>query len=489
MALSGRPHGLEGAVIDRFGDKHIKIEPFIMEQVEDFITKWFRNVYSSESKIGQKTAQDMISEIKDHESVEKLIDNPLMLTAICILYHDGNELPGQRAELYKKFVNNLLSRRFPDDSEKIYNFLKLLAFSMHEKRSRGIDRAEAVKILESVYTRKEKENQQDYYQRLDKNFGERIEPACGLLKLERGEYIFHHLTFQEFLAATYLVSTVTDYGEAIETYWEDQWYKELIELYIGFLSIENAGWANKIVEDILKKEDHAPFNRWRLAARALINIHQDRRKDAVVNWARGRLLEIIDSEAEPKYRAEAGETLGWLGDSRDVKHFISIEGGRYDLVSGSVKMNAFEIGQYPVTNSWFKEFIKNGGYRNPDYWTDEGKKWLNATQNKEPSFWHDRKWNCPNTPVVGLCWYEADAFARWLTFNWEDGYEYRLPTENEWEAVAAGFEKRIYPWGNKWEKNKCNSSECEIGKTSPVGIFKKRNTFENVSDLGGNVWE
>ncbi len=52
----------------------------------------------------------------------RLIDNPLMLTTVCILYHDGGVLPGQRAELYKKFVNNLLCRRF-DEPEKVHRFL------------------------------------------------------------------------------------------------------------------------------------------------------------------------------------------------------------------------------------------------------------------------------------------------------------------------------------------------------------------------------
>ncbi len=85
MVFSGRPHGIDGPVIERFGDKHVKILSLNMEQVKDFIKKWFRFVYDNESKIGRKTSVDMIGEIKDHPGIERLIDNPLMLTAICIL--------------------------------------------------------------------------------------------------------------------------------------------------------------------------------------------------------------------------------------------------------------------------------------------------------------------------------------------------------------------------------------------------------------------
>ena len=151
-------------------------------------------------------------------------------------------------------------------------------------------------------------------------------------------------------------------------------------------------------------------------------------------------------------------------------------------------MKYFEIGKYPVTNSWFEEFVKAGGYKNKDFWTEEGKKWLDTKKAEYPGLWNERKWKSPNSPVVGVSWYEAYAFTRWLT-SLRDGYEYRLPDENEWEAAASGLEKREYPWGNGWDKTKCNNSEINIEKTSPVGIFKKGNTPDGISDMAGNVWE
>ena len=136
-----------------------------------------------------------------------------------------------------------------------------------------------------------------------------------------------------------------------------------------------------------------------------------------------------------------------------------------------------------------KVFIEDGGYENKDLWTPEGRKWLDYTKVKHPRFWNDRKWRCPNLPVVGVSWYEACAFTQWLTAEMGDGMVYRLPNEKEWQAAAAGLSCREYPWGDQMDKNNCNYNESKIEKTSPVGVFRKGDTPEGVSDLGGNVWE
>ncbi|MCP4689218.1 MAG: DUF4062 domain-containing protein, partial [Desulfobacterales bacterium] len=242
IALSGRSHGMDGAVIDRFGDGHVKIQPLDMEQIETFISGWFRHVFARESDVGRKTARDMIGEIKAHPGIGRLTDNPLMLTAICILYHDGKALPGQRAELYKKFVANLLYRRF-QKPERVQNFLMTLAHRMHTERVRGIDRSRVIEVLGSIYTREENESVQDHGRRLEKLF-DAIEPDSGLLTLTDGQYNFRHLMFQEFLTAAAIVDNERDYEKAISIYWEDPWFAEVVALFIGYLSIENRRWAN-----------------------------------------------------------------------------------------------------------------------------------------------------------------------------------------------------------------------------------------------------
>ena len=488
VLLTGRPHGVDATVMKRFGERHVRILPFTMAQVEEFITKWFWFIYNRGSKIGEKTADKMINEIKAHPGIEKLIDNPLMLTAICILYHDGRELPGQRAELYKKFINNLLFRRFKDEYEKVHGFLKTLSFDMFVSGQHGIDRIQATKVLGQEYPRRDEETVSEYRSRIDSQF-DKIELNCGLLKFQDGQYNFRHLTLQEFLTATATVDRETDYAAAIRDVWDDPRYGEVIELYVGYLSIENKRWANKIVGDILSKPDRPPFNRWRLAARSLLDMHQDRREIDVVDQAVEKLRSIIKSDVGPNDRADAGETLGWLGDRRNLEKFVTLQSGTYPTSRGNIEIDRLELGIYPVTNLWYAKFVKNGGYVYDAAWSQEGKRWLEYTGAKHPALWHERQWNCPNAPVVGVCWYEADAFTRWLTISRDDGFIYRLPDEREWQVAASGLEQKEYPWGDEWQDAYCNTWESKINKISPVGIFRQGNSPNGISDLSGNVWE
>ncbi len=489
VVLSGRPHGIDGAAIDRFGKGHVKILSLNMEQIEEFIKKWFHHIYAKSSSLGGKTAEGMISEIRTHPAIERLIDNPLMLTAICILYHDGKVLPGQRAELYEKFVDNMLYRRFKDP-ETVLDFLMALAFEMHSKGVKGEGRDFAIGVLRKVYERQDGEKEKNYRNRTEMLFND-IEPDCGLLKLEDGEYQFWHLTFQEYLTARYIIDDSTEPVVGVDQHWGNDWYNEVIELYIGSLSIKNRNTANKIVENIVNDDDEKPYKRWLLASRSLIDLHKNRRNRDVLEKVRGRLIEVIATDVKPEILVDAGEILGWLGDTRTLNEFIEVvkEEKEYNLEQGKFTIRPLEISKYPVTNHWFEKFVEADGYKKEEYWSDEGKKWLGGSKAEHPRYWNDRKWNCPNSPVVGVSWYEAYAFTRWLTIELKDGYEYRLPDENEWEAVAAGAEGRKYPWGDKWDKNRCNSREIDIGKTSPVGIFIDGKTPECVFDMSGNVLE
>ncbi len=495
VVLAGRPHGIDGAAVDRFGDRKVTIAPLNMDQVESFVQRWFCYIENEAPGTCTKTAGDLLAGMRGHPAIDALKDTPLMLTAICLLYYDGRELPGQRAELSDKFVDNVLHRRFPhDDAVKIRRFLAMLAHEIHLDGRQAIDRKPALDVLGRIYDRERDESETTWWERLDRLF-DWIEPQCGLLFLENGRYRFWHLSFQEFLTADQRVYRERrDYFKAVEGFWDDEWYAEVIRLFVGYLSIQNGGMANEIVRRVLEAEDEPPFKRWRLAASALENIHVHHREADTVKWAEDRLLSIMKSEAPPPDRAHAGRVLGWLGDPRDLKEFVPIPAGEYPLSRGKKWIDAFEIGKYPVTNGWYREFIEAGGYKTEQYWTEEGRKWLAHTGAELPRFWYERPWNCPNSPVVGISWYEARAFVQWLTEIDPGGYHYFLPTEGQWEAAAVGFEGWAYPWGPEWAEDHCNSEEAGVKGTSPVGCFAKGDRLledlgQSLSDMSGNVWE
>lgn len=97
------------------------------------------------------------------------------------------------------------------------------------------------------------------------------------------------------------------------------------------------------------------------------------------------------------------------------------------------------IDKYPVTNEMYRAFILADGYGNQAYWSSEGWKWKTENNVTVPKLWNDPTWNKTDYPVVGVSYYEAEAYAKWAGK--------RLPTEQEWEKAGRGEDGRKYPWG------------------------------------------
>ncbi len=270
-------------------------------------------------------------------------------------------------------------------------------------------------------------------------------------------------------------------------HWNDETWQEVLRLIAGMIP---ASFAGDLVESLLLVDGEAEkFRNLFLAYDCLKEVRDRSLLADVTEKIKNRMWQVVESPVESKIRADAGEITGQLGDERDLKAFIPISKGTYPLSLGAFETDEFEIGRYPVTNQWFNEFVAADGYKKSEYWSNQGNIWLKSQEIEAPRFWQDQNWNCPNAPVVGVSWYEAHAFTQWLNQTQKDGYRYFLPDENQWEAAAAGMNKRKFPWGNDWQEDCCNNEESKIQKTTPVGIFSKGDTPDGISDLAGNVLE
>ena len=83
-------------------------------------------------------------------------------------------------------------------------------------------------------------------------------------------------------------------------------------------------------------------------------------------------------------------------------------------------------------------------------------------------------------PVIFVDWNQAAGYAAWAGK--------RLPTEDEWEAAAAGTQALVYPWGNEWRTGMANGEEDAHG-TLPVESFPQARSPSGCVDLSGNAWE
>jgi formylglycine-generating enzyme required for sulfatase activity len=171
---------------------------------------------------------------------------------------------------------------------------------------------------------------------------------------------------------------------------------------------------------------------------------------------------------------------------------------------------SYLIGKYPVTNGEFQAFVDDAeGYRHDRWWTAAGKQWRGDRTGPKKA---GGDFDLPNHPVVLVTWYEALAYCNWLTeklrsSEWrlpldvladsdlQSAIESRkfvvhLPTEAEWEKAARGEDGRLWPWGNQFDPQKCNSREGGAGQTTPVGQYSPAGDSPyGCADMAGNVWE
>jgi iron(II)-dependent oxidoreductase len=161
-----------------------------------------------------------------------------------------------------------------------------------------------------------------------------------------------------------------------------------------------------------------------------------------------------------------------------------------------VDLPPFWIDRTPVTNAQYLAFVEAGGYDDPRQWTDAGWSWRQESGNSAPAFWvrEGGSWAvhrfgrsvapAPDEPVQHVCWYEADAFARWAGK--------RLPTEAEWEKAASwgpDSRKRRFPWGDA----EPGPGDANIGQQhfgpAPVGAYPRSASAYGCHQMIGDVWE
>ena len=162
-----------------------------------------------------------------------------------------------------------------------------------------------------------------------------------------------------------------------------------------------------------------------------------------------------------------------------------------------VSLQRFRIDVAPVTCAGYLEFIADGGYRRSELWSEDGWRWLRDGGIRHPASWLrtsdgfvERNFGRitpldPTRPVIHVCWYEADAYARWAGK--------RLPTEQEWEVAAAidlerGIARR-YPWGDAPPTREHANLDQRTFAPLPIGAYPLGRSFFGCEQMIGDVWE
>lgn len=582
--VTSRIAGYDQAPLDAGEFTHLTIQPFDEEDIARFARQWCRAYETrggavsaaAKARAGARAGR-LVEQIHSDANISRLAANPLLLSILALIHYQGTQLPRRRVELYSLCVKTLaetwnLARGLGDrpinlylgdeplDERFVVAVLGPVAYWMHEHcPERVIERRD----LEEQLAKRLAEYAQVSPLKAGGLAGDFIElmvEKTGLLAARGLELFgFLHLTFEEYLAARYLVDWLDYETEALRLAADARWW-EAIRLGAAALTGRRVGELVAAVLDAGLRDE----NRGRdavLAGWCAVDAGRAAVGRPVMNGLIRRLEGVMrgtDDYGRPfdpplipaPTRAEAGRVLadlGWLPD--DLDDMVEVPAGEF-LMGSSVEeierlkaeapsymhdwfddespqrrvyVPAFRIGKYPVTNAQFRRFIDGGGYENEACWSPEGLAWLRRTAAEEvdlpdyrrragrtePRFWRDPRFNRPNAPVVGVTWYEAEAYCRWLSAQPEnEGRDFCLPTEAMWEKAARGGPSagsgrgfpptgggdrggaaRRYPWGDDFDPERANTGEGGIEEPTAVGVYPLGASPYGAQDMIGNVWE
>jgi 5-histidylcysteine sulfoxide synthase/putative 4-mercaptohistidine N1-methyltranferase len=151
----------------------------------------------------------------------------------------------------------------------------------------------------------------------------------------------------------------------------------------------------------------------------------------------------------------------------------------------------YQASKYLVSNREYLAFVEAGGYRKPQFWTEEGRRWLDFSRAEQPLFWIknqdgysfrtmarqiDMPWDWP----VEVNYLEAKAFCNWKAQ--QTGLPIRLPTEDEWYRLRDQLQLLDQPY---WKQAPGNLNLEYWASSCPVNRFNHGNFY----DVVGNVWQ
>ena len=181
-----------------------------------------------------------------------------------------------------------------------------------------------------------------------------------------------------------------------------------------------------------------------------------------------------------RYLLGAARGQGFVFDNEKWEHYV--------------ELRPFRIARCSVSNAQFAGFVEDRGYMRPEFWSEEGWRWLQQSGAQAPRYWRrqDGLWQQRRfdawlplplrEPVLHVNWYEARAYCRYAGR--------RLPSEAEWEMAAADSgagARRRYPWGNAAPD--VRRANLEGSAPVPVNALSAGASAHGCRQLIGNVWE
>jgi formylglycine-generating enzyme required for sulfatase activity len=526
------------------------------DEIADFVARWtaaLERQAQGEGGAAQADAarerRELLDAIQRNPGVRRLAANPLLLTILALMKRQGVTLPERRVELYDQYVRTLLSTwnrarslsgrgAAPDlDVVQTVRVLAPLALWMHEVApGEGlVKREELRRQLEAIYAGRGEAKPEAAAQHLLEDVREH---AALLLERGPGEFGFIHLTFEEYLAAVAIAlaaqGSCRPVVDRLAPHVGDAVWREVALLAVGYLGIVQQldQVAGAVVEALADERPGAAGEAVVLAGEAVLDAWPVGVPRSSKERVSAALIPTMQDAAVPALlRRRAGQLLGRLGwQPADLDAFVEVPAGRFLYGDDRRERRIAErywIAKYPVTHLQYGRFMADHGYDRREFWSDDGWAWRMGTydsratdswekdwlarrppdRRRQPFWWDDPDENNPLSPVVGVSWFEAEAYCNWLTGRLTAiplaagrsvarpaRYVVRLPTEEEWERAARGAEGQEYPWPGAFNPAWANTEESDPAKkygigTTAVCTYPQGASPAGAWDMSGNVWE
>ena len=552
---------------------------FSRGQIIQFVDSWYAHV-AHVRHLNREDTQGRAALLKqailNNPRLYALAERPLLLTLMASLHAwRGGSLPEKREQLYADSVDLLLDlwekqRIVRDaagqvkviqpsleqwlqvDRDKVRALLNRLAYAAHASQADLVgtaDIAESELVMGLLNLSEDKALQ-------PARLVEFLSSRAGLL-LPRGVgvYTFPHRTFQEYLAACHLTQDQYYPAEVAKLARQDPNRWREVALLAGAKAAGGSTYALwGLVEELCHAEpgEGAADCYWgaHLAGQFLVEsadlTHLTPARQQHVHRVRHWLVQVLTQPILPATeRALAGRHLAQLGDPRpevtevDGMSFCYVPAGDFWLGEDKEARPVaflnqdYWLARFPVTHAQYLAFVDAGGYAQAEWWAEAAAagRWKGGAysafgQRRTAPWFYGHDFQLPNLPVVGVSWYEALAFSKWLTARWRArgwlpaNWQVTLPSEAEWEKATRGGlripgqpvtaaipllrpqqppdhtlqpnpdPQRPYTWpGRELTPQQANYAATEINQTSSVGCFPRSASVYGCEEMLGNVWE
>ena len=417
--LASRPYGYEKNPIAGF--VRLEVLPFSNQQVRTFIRHWYlaneirksREENVGVRKIAEENADRLIQRVEEKPELASLAVNPLLVTMIATVHHYKAVLPGRRVELYRDIFDVFLQRRRPLSgtsnplsSHQKMEVLRVLAYEMMKHELRTISAKDASKIIE-------KDLMSVGSSLMGREYLKDIEDQSGLL-LDAGEnqFTFAHLTYQEFLTASYIFDNRSELESVLIQNIDSGWWDEATRLYAALTD------ATNVIKACLDK--YPDVHAYSLALDCL--------RDAL--------------KVDPNLRHDVEQTLD-----------VNLESDNLELrsVAAEAKLTSRVVFMTQIANHLMidRRLVSNVEYQ----------LFLSEMHEKGESFFPDH-WaghrfpeGFGRAPATGIRMQDAMRFCAWLTERDRGSSRYRLPTLDEALSMPIEGDDVVAYWARAADGN------------------------------------